>query len=164
MAVPALIKLDVNLVAAHLFILYFGVVADITPPVALAAYAGAGIAGASPMTTGFQAVKLALAAFIVPYLFAIDPALILVESVNGGVINFLPFWQAIPIILSAVLGIICLAAAVEGYLIDYTKFYELTPLGIAALLLLKPGLITDAIGLATLVTVYLFQKHRQKEE
>lgn len=162
MAVPALIKLDVNLIAAHLFILYFGVVADITPPVALAAYAGAGIAGASPMTTGFQAVKLALAAFIVPYLFAIDPSLILVESVNGGVINFLPFWQAIPIILSAILGIICLAAAVEGYLIDYTKFYERIPLGIAALLLLKPGLITDAIGLATLLAVYFLQKYRQK--
>jgi TRAP-type uncharacterized transport system fused permease subunit len=60
------------------------------------------------------------------------------------------------------LGIICLAAAVEGYLIDYTKFYERIPLGIAALLLLKPGLITDAIGLATLLAVYLLQKYRQK--
>lgn len=163
MAVPALIRLDVNLMAAHLFILYFGVVADITPPVALAAYAGAGIAGASPMRTGFQAVKLALAAFIVPYLFAIDPSLILVENVSGGVINFLPIWQAIPIIISAILGIVCLAAAVEGYLIDRTKIWERLPLAAAALLLLKPGLVTDGIGLAVLILVYLLQKARRSK-
>ncbi|HHT20615.1 MAG TPA: TRAP transporter permease [Tissierellia bacterium] len=163
MAVPALLRLDVNLVAAHLFILYFGVVADITPPVALAAYAGAGIAGASPMKTGFQAVKLALAAFIVPYLFAVDPSLILVEAVNGGVIDFLPIWQSVPIVISAVLGIICLAAAVEGYLIDHTKIWERIPLAIAALLLLKPGLITDAIGLTVLIVVYFLQRSRRSK-
>lgn len=161
MAVPALIRLDVNLVAAHLFILYFGVVADITPPVALAAYAGAGIAGASPMKTGFQAVKLALAAFIVPYLFAIDSSMILVESVTGGVINFLPLWQAVPIIISAILGIVCLAAAVEGYFVSHTKIYERIPLAAAALLLLKPGLITDGIGLGVLIAVYLLQRARK---
>ncbi|HHX04141.1 MAG TPA: TRAP transporter permease [Tissierellia bacterium] len=163
MAVPALIRLDINLVAAHLFILYFGVVADITPPVALAAYAGAGIAGASPMKTGFQAVKLALAAFIVPYLFAIDSSLILVEKVEAGVIHFLPIWQSIPILVSAVLGILCLAVAVEGYFLDHTKIYERIPLAAASLLLLKPGLMTDGIGLAVLVAVYLLQRARKKK-
>lgn len=164
MAVPALIRLDVNLMSAHLFILYFGVVADITPPVALAAYAGAGIAGASPMKTGVQAVKLALAAFIVPYLFAIDSSLILVSSVEGGTVNFVPIYTAVPILVSAILGILCLAAAVEGYLIDYTRIYERIPLGIAALMLLQPGLISDAIGLAALVGVYLLQKARTKKK
>lgn len=161
MAVPALIQLEVNLMAAHLFILYFGVVADITPPVALASYAGAGIAGAKPMQTGFQAVKLALAAFIVPYLFAIDKSLIMVDRIEGSTIIFLPFIQAIPIIISAILGIVCLAAAVEGYLSTRTKIWERIPLAGAALLLLQPGLYTDAIGLAVLVAVYMLQRARK---
>lgn len=160
MAAPALIKLDVNLMAAHLFILYFGVVADITPPVALAAYAGAGIAGANSMKTGFQAVKLALAAFIVPYIFAVDSSLILVKEVIGTQVIFLPFISAIPVIISAILGILCLAGAVEGYLADYCKIYERILLGVAALLLLKPGLLTDIFGLVVLIGIYVLQKQR----
>lgn len=162
MAVPALTRLGVNLMAAHLFILYFGVVADITPPVALAAYAGAGIAGANSMKTGFQAFKLAIAAFIVPYIFAIDPSLILVKEVVGNQVVFLPIISALPMIVSAVIGIVCLAGAVEGYLIDHCKAHERLLLGIAALSLLKPGLITDAIGLVALGIVYMLQKSRIK--
>src|SRR5699024_11102548 len=129
MAVPALTKLDVNPMAAHLFILYFGVVADITPPVALAAYAGAGIAGANSMKTGFQAFKLAIAAFIVPYIFAMDPSLILVKDIVGKEIIFLPILSALPVIVSSVIGIVCLAGGVEGYLIDECKIYERLLLG-----------------------------------
>ena len=162
MAVPALTNLEVNIMSAHLFILYFGVVADITPPVALAAYAGAGIAGSNSMKTGFQAVKLASAAFIVPYIFAMDPSLIMVKEVVGTTVVFLPFISALPIILSAVLGILCLAGAVQGYLVDYCKLYERITLGIAALLLLKPGLWTDVFGLVVLVGVYILQKNRVK--
>lgn len=162
MAVPALTKLGVNLMAAHLFILYFGVVADITPPVALAAYAGAGIAGANSMKTGFQAFKLAIAAFIVPYIFAIDPSLILVKEVVGNQIVFLPIISALPMIVSAVIGIVCLAGAVEGYLISHCKSYERLLLGIAALSLLKPGLLTDGIGLVALIIVYALQRGRVK--
>lgn len=162
MAVPALLKLEVNLMAAHLFILYFGVIADITPPVALAAYAGAGIAGANSMQTGFQAVKLALAAFIVPYIFAIDPSLILVEDVVETTVTFIPVIDAIPVVITAILGILCLAGAVEGYLVDYCKIHERILLGIGALLLLKPGLLTDAFGLVVLIGIYLIQKKRQK--
>lgn len=160
MAVPALLKLDVNLMAAHLFILYFGVVADITPPVALAAYAGAGIAGANSMKTGFQAIKIALAAFIVPYLFALNPELILIDSMSGSTVSFLPIYSALPIIVSALIGIVCLASTVEGYFITKSKPYERVILIIAALLLLKPGLITDTIGLVALGLVYLLQKKR----
>lgn len=163
MAVPALLKLEVNLMAAHLFILYFGVIADITPPVALAAYAGAGIAGANSMKTGFQAVKLALAAFIVPYIFAVDSSLILVKDVTGTAVTFIPIIEAIPVIVSAILGILCLAGAVEGYLVDECKVYERALLAIGALLLLKPGLWTDAFGLVVLVGIYLMQKNRKKK-
>ncbi len=160
MAVPALLALDVNLMAAHLFILYFGVVADITPPVALAAYAGAGIAGANSMKTGVQALKIALAAFIVPYLFATNPELLLIDSIDGSLVNFIPIYSAIPIIISALIGIICLAATVENFLLTKNKFYERMALAISAFLLLKPDLITDIIGIVVLVTVYLSQKKR----
>lgn len=160
MAVPALIQLDVNLMAAHLFILYFGVVADITPPVALAAYAGAGIAGANSMKTGFQAVKLALAAFIVPYIYAMDARLILVEDVVGGEVVFVSILTAIPVILTAILGILCLGIAVEGYMLDYCKIYERVPMFVAALGLLVPGLASDIVGLVVLIGVYLLQRQR----
>lgn len=160
MAVPALLQLDVNLMAAHLFILYFGVVADITPPVALAAYAGAGIAGANSMKTGIQAIKIALAAFIVPYLFALNPHLLLIDSMQDTLVNFLPIYTAIPIIISALIGIVCLASTVEGYFVTQSKVYERVLLLVAAFLLLKPGIITDAIGLAALAVVYIGQKKR----
>lgn len=163
MAVPALIKLEVNLMAAHLFILYFGVVADITPPVALAAYAGAGIAGANSMKTGFQAVKLASAAFIVPYIFAIDSRLILVKEVIGDQVVFLPFYTAIPVILTAMLGIVCLGGAVENFLIVKCKIYERIMLLAGALGLLVPGLTSDAFGLAVLVVVVVLQRARAKK-
>lgn len=163
MAVPALTKLGVNLMAAHLFILYFGVVADITPPVALAAYAGAGIAGSNSMKTGVQAFKLAIAAFIVPYIFAVDPSLILVKEIVGNQIVFLPFISALPMIISAVIGIVCLAGAVEGYLLDHCKIYERVLLGVAALLLLKPGLSTDAFGIVALAITFITQRNRVKK-
>ncbi len=162
MAVPALTKLDVNLMSAHLFILYFGVMADITPPVALAAYAGAGIAGANAMKTGFQAVKIALAAFIVPYIFAYDSSLILVEEIVGSNVVFMPLVNALPVVASAVIGILCLACAVEGYMADYCKIYERVLLFGAALALLKPGLWTDAFGIAVLVSIYFMQRTRKK--
>lgn len=163
MAVPALIKLNVNLMAAHLFILYFGVVADITPPVALAAYAGAGIAGANAMKTGFQAVKLASAAFIVPYIFAFDSSLILVKEVVDGKVTFMPFYAALPVIGSAMIGIVCLAGGVENFLLVKCKFYERILLAAAAFGLLKPGLMSDAFGLTVLVVVVLLQRVRSKK-
>lgn len=164
MAVPALTKLGVNLMAAHLFILYFGVVADVTPPVALAAYAGAGIAGANAMKTGLQAFKLAIAAFIVPYIFALDSHLILVEDVVGSTVKFLPLYTAIPTIITATLGIFCLATAVEGFMVTKTTFVERFVLLGAALMLLKPGYISDAVGLGVLILVYFLQKNRTKKE
>lgn len=164
MAVPALIQLDVNLMSAHLFILYFGVIADITPPVALAAYAGAGIAGANAMKTGFQAVKLALAAFLVPYIFAYNSQLILVKEVIDTTVVFLPFFTAIPVILSSVLGIICLSCGVVNYMVTKNRFYETIILFAGAITLLNPGLLTDILGLAAFGSVLFLQKSRLKKQ
>lgn len=164
MAVPAITSLGVNLMSAHLFILYFGVVADITPPVALAAYAGAGIAGANSMKTGFQAFKLAIAAFIVPYIFVLDPSLILVKEIVDKTIVFLPLISALPMIISATIGIVCLAAAVENYFITHNKIYERILLLAAALSLLYPGLLTDAFGLVVLGLVYFLQRQRSRNQ
>ncbi|MEN1759103.1 TRAP transporter permease [Anoxynatronum sibiricum] len=163
MAVPALIRLDVNLLSAHLFVLYFGVIADITPPVALAAYAGAGIAGANAMKTGFQAVKLALAAFIVPYLFALDSHLILVKEVQGSTVIFYGFLESLPVIIPAIMGTFCLACAVANYFVTKNKFYETAVMFIAAITLMNPGIYTDLIGLVVIVGVYLLQKARVKK-
>ena len=163
MAVPALIRLEVNLLAAHLFVLYFGVIADITPPVALASYAGAGIAGANAMKTGFQAVKLALAAFIVPYLFAFDSHLILVKEVQGSTVVFYGFLESLPVIIPAIMGTFCLACAVANYFVTKNKFYETAIMFIAAITLMNPGVYTDIIGLVVIVGVYLLQKARVKK-
>lgn len=165
MAAPALITLNVHLMAAHLFILYFGVVADITPPVALAAYAGAGIAGANSMKTGFQAVKLALAAFVVPYIFAFNPALLLIKPgsvYESGVIQYAGFLEILPVLLTAILGIVCLASAVEGYLLIKNKIYETVPLFAAALTLLYPGMASDIIGIVVLAFVIISQQYRKR--
>ncbi|MFR8506691.1 MAG: TRAP transporter permease [Peptoniphilus sp.] len=164
MAVPAITKLGVNLMSAHLFILYFGVVADVTPPVALAAYAGAGIAGANSMKTGFQAFKLAIGAFIIPYIFVINPHLIMVDSVVGTTVNWLPITAAIPTIVTALIGTICLAGTVESYLFGNLRIWQRVILLGAAFALLDPKLLTDFIGLGALAVIYITQKVLNKDK
>ncbi|NMW85753.1 TRAP transporter permease [Peptoniphilus sp. AGMB00490] len=164
MAVPAITKLGVNLMSAHLFILYFGVVADVTPPVALAAYAGAGIAGANSMKTGFQAFKLAIGAFIIPYIFVINPHLIMVDSVVGTTVNWLPITAAIPTIVTALIGTFCLAGTVEAYLFGKLRIWQRVILLLAAFALLDPKLLTDVIGLAALAFIYITQKILNKDK
>src|SRR5690625_2547218 len=107
MAAPALIDFGVPVIAAHMFVFYFGIVADITPPVSLAAYAGAGIAKANPMKTGVQAVKIAIGAFIVPYMFVYNPILLL----QGGTLI-----EWIIVLPSALIGMVVISASVIGYL------------------------------------------------
>lgn len=154
MAAPAIVALGVPVIGAHLFILYFGVVADITPPVALAAYAGAGIAGGNSMKTGFIAFKLALAGFLIPYIFCLSPALILVD---------VTWYQAIPTFITALIGIIALAGGVQGFFVTKTLHYERFLLFVSALALIVPGLVTDSIGLGALALVWVLQKARQKK-
>lgn len=164
MAVPAITKLGVNLMSAHLFILYFGVVADVTPPVALAAYAGAGIAGANSMKTGFQAFKLAIGAFIIPYIFVINPHLIMVDSIVGTTVNWLPITAALPTIVTALIGTVCLAGTVESYLFGNLRIWQRIILLLAAFALLDPKLLTDGIGLAALAFIFVTQKMLNKNK
>ena len=125
--------------AAHFFVFYFGIVADITPPVALAAYAGSAIARSNPMRTAFNASKLAIAVFIVPYMFCYNPAMLLIDTSALSVIG---------IAVTAVIGIFGLSAALEGYC--FAAMNPLIRIAFAAggLLLIHPGTVTDLIGLA----------------
>ena len=146
---PILIELGFPPVAAHFFVFYFGIVADITPPVALAAYAGSAIAKSDPMTTGVTATKLAIAAFVVPYIFAYSPAMIL-EGVTS-------FWQVAFIGLTALLGIFCVAAALNGHL--YKRIPAVLRLVLLAggLCMMIPGWETDLIGLVLMAAVIAVQ-------
>lgn len=151
MAAPALVDLGVNPLAAHLFILYFGVIADLTPPVAVAAYAGAGISGGNSMKTGFIAVRLAVAGFMIPYLFALDPGLLFINSTVG---------HTLVLIFTALAGVLALGAAAGGYLLDNTRIHERVLLVISALLLLTPDSLTDIAGIAILALVLFLQRKR----
>ena len=146
---PILIRLGLPAVAAHFFVFYFGIVADITPPVALAAYAGSAIAKSNPMKTGFTATKLAIAAFVVPYIFAYSPAM-LFEGVTG-------FWPVLQIGLSALLGIFGIAAALNGHLFRRVPVALRLALAAGGLGMMIPGALTDVIGLAVVALVVAYQ-------
>ena len=155
MAAPALVKLGVVPVAAHLFVFYFGVVADITPPVALAVYAGAAIANSNPWKTGIEAVKLALGAFLVPYIFALSPVLVLVGATPLLVLQMLT---------TAVMGMVALGAGVTGFwTVKLFRIERLALIG-GGLLLVDPGLITDLIGTAIVIAVYGVQRIRGRRK
>ena len=153
---PILIQLGVAPVAAHFFVFYFGIVADITPPVALAAYAGAAIARANPMKTGFNATKLAIAAFIVPYIFALNPAMLFV-NVSGA-------WDVIQICLSAVLGIFGVSAALEGFILRPMRWYLRLLSAAGGLTLMIPGTLTDLAGLLLLSLVIVIQLIQKRDD
>ncbi|WP_286953079.1 MULTISPECIES: TRAP transporter permease [Aminobacterium] len=155
MAAPALFKLGVPPMAAYMFVLYFGIAADLSPPVALAAYAGAGIAGADPMRTGVTAVKLALAGFLVPFIYVYNPMLVLVDF------KLFPFILAI---ITAVLGVFLLGMATIGYYKTSMAWWKrVIALG-GALGLLIPGWQTDAIGLIILIGIHILQVRKAKKE
>ena len=141
--------MGMNLMAAHMFCFYFGIVADITPPVALAAYAGSAIAKAPPMKTAVNATKLAIAAFLVPYIFAFNNAMLFINTKPLDVIS---------VVISSTLGMLLIAIGMVGYFLRDTNM--LVRLGCVAggLLLVYPGTVTDLIGLAVLVAVFLLQK------
>ena len=141
---PILVELGVDLVAAHFFVFYFGIVADITPPVALAAYAGSAIAKSNPMKTGVQATKLAIGAFIVPYVFAMSPQMLFIGASVGDIIL---------ICITAVLGMFGVAVAMNGFL--YVKLNVLFRVAFMAggLLLLVPGVETDIAGFVILAAL-----------
>ena len=147
-------SIGVNIIAAHFFVFYFGIVADITPPVALAAYAGSAIAKADPMKTGFNATKLAIAAFIVPYVFALNPQMLFVNVTSS--------FQVVQIVISALLGIFGIAAALNGFLYRHINPILRIALAAGGLLMLVPGTISDVTGLLLVAAVALFQRTTAK--
>lgn len=145
---PILIRMGVPAIAAHFFVFYFGIVADLTPPVALAAYAGAAIAQANPMKTALTATKLAIAAFIVPYVFALNPAMLLVDT-NA--------WEVILIGITSLIGIFGVSSALQGYLMKPMPWYLRLAGAAGGLLLIYPGIVTDTAGIILVGLVVIIQ-------
>lgn len=151
---PILIRMGVPALAAHFFVFYFGIVADLTPPVALAAYAGAAIAQANPMKTAFTATKLAIGAFIVPYVFALNPAMLFIDTTAGEVVL---------ICITSFVGIFAVSAALEGYFLHRMPWYQRVISALGGLLLIYPGLVTDLIGLGLVALVAVAQFATRKK-
>ena len=147
---PALIKLGLSPVAAHLFVFYFAIISAITPPVCAAVFAATAIAKSNWLPTGWLSVRMGMGGFMAPFLFAYCPPLLLV----GPPLEII--WNT----LVSGLGVMAMAGAVMGYFGGRCKWYESLLLAVGALFLLKPGLITDLIGLGTVISIYLFQKRR----
>lgn len=150
---PAVVGLGVNKLAAHMFAFYFGIIADITPPVALAAYAGSAIAKSNPFKTGLTATKLAIGAFIVPYIFVLSPQLLLIDATLLNIIQ---------IIITSIIGMVGVSIAMEGFLIIKTTIFERIGFMIAGLLLIDPGIYTDLIGIGIFIILIIIHFIRKK--
>lgn len=153
LAAPAITMLNVPVLAAHMFVFYFGIVADITPPVALAAYAGSGIAKSDPMKTGFIATKLAIGAFLVPYIFVYNPAMLLINTTPLLLTQNL---------ITASCGMYGVGAAMIGFCLAPMNWFERVAFFIAGLLLIDPGTTSDLIGLGILAVGLVYQLKRKK--
>ncbi|MCR5410167.1 MAG: TRAP transporter permease [Lachnospiraceae bacterium] len=150
---PILTRMGVPILAAHFFVFYFGIVADITPPVALAAYAGSAIAKSNPMRTAYAATKMAIGAFIIPYIFCFNPEMLLIDT---------GFTSVIMVYITAFIGIVGVASALEGYLMTDMLIIERVLLTAGGILLIFPGLITDGIGVALIAAGVVMQIARKK--
>jgi TRAP-type uncharacterized transport system fused permease subunit len=144
------------ILCANMFAFYFGVLADITPPVALAAFAGSAIAKSNPMKTGVQATKLGIAAFIIPFIFVYNPEMLLFGVADHP-------WEMVWMIISAIVGIIALAVGVEGFMLTKMGALERILAIVGGLGLVTPGFVTDAIGAAMLVVVVFWELAKAKK-
>ena len=153
-AAPALVTLGIPPIAAHMFCFYFAMFANLTPPVALAAFAAAGIAGGSPMKTGWASVKLALAGFILPYMFVYNTERLLLDT---------PIAKGIQVAITAAIGVFLISVAVEGFLFRKVNAVLRILCFAGAYLLIDSGLITDIIGIAICVGIVLLQKTMAKK-
>lgn len=143
---------DVPLIAAHMFVFFFGILADITPPVCLAAFAGAGIAGANPMRTGVTAIRLAIAGFLIPYVFVLEPALLLEGTVT----------ELLTALVTVVLGMVALSAAMAGHLITGMPMWERAALVVAGILMVYPSLMISVVGIAIAAVIVVLQLGRRR--
>ena len=153
-AAPALIQMQVPVLAAHMFAFYFGIVADVTPPVALAAYAGAGIAGANPMRCGVIAAKLAIAAFIVPYIFVLAPELLMINATA-----FTITYSA----LTAIIGMWGVSMAMIGFCQNLLNTAQRAAFLIGGVCMIIPGTITDGVGIALIIATFFWQKANKRK-
>ena len=151
---PILVRMGVPILAAHFFVFYFGIVADITPPVALAAYAGSAIAKSNPMKTAFTASKLAIAVFIVPYVFCFNPSMLLIDTTAVSVVQ---------IFITSLIGVFGLSASLEGYLFRKMSVLIRIMLAVGGLMLIDPTLMTDIVGILLIVAGCAWQKMQQNK-
>lgn len=154
-AAPALISLGVPIMAAHMFVFYFGIIADITPPVALAAFAGAAISGGNPIKTGINASKLGIAAFIIPYMFVMSPSMLGIDAT---------FLEVCHTTFTALVGMVGVSAAMIGYFVTKTNWLERLLLLAGGLMLIDPAAFTDVAGTAILLAVGVIQYFRKKKQ
>ena len=152
-AAPALLQLGVPTLAAHMFVFYFGIIADVTPPVALAAYAASGISGGKPLMTGVNASKLAIAAFIIPYVFVTSPELLMINATAGSLIMA---------VITAILGMVGVSSALIGYLADKSTKLERIAQFVGGILMIIPGTMTDVPGFIIFLLVVFWQTKRRK--
>jgi TRAP-type uncharacterized transport system fused permease subunit len=152
---PALIGMKVVPIAAHLFVFYFGIMADLTPPVCLAAFAGAGIAGASPAKTGAMATKIALASYLLPYVFVYNPMFLLQKVV---------LFDLAILVVSALLGVLALACSFEGWFSRNLKIYERMVVGIISITAIHPDLTLSVISSILLIIVFVYFTMTAKKE
>jgi TRAP transporter 4TM/12TM fusion protein len=154
-ASPALVQMGIPVLAAHMFVFYFGIIADVTPPVALAAYAGAAISGGNALKTGVNASKLAIAAFIIPYIFVLSPVILMIDATPLALVQTL---------ITAMVGMIALSSSLIGHLVTDMNMLERVVLFGGGLLMIIPGAVTDLGGLAIFGLSILIQKRRQKNQ
>lgn len=158
MVAPILMRsLSLPILAAHMFVFYFGIVADITPPVALAAYAGSAIAKSNPLKTGVTATRLAITAFIVPYIFAFSPEMLIIGADK-------PWYEIVLLVVTALCGIYIISAGMEGYMYKNMPWWERILSLVGGLCMVIPGIATDLIGVALIALVFLLQKIGAKKE
>lgn len=159
---PALVQLGAAPLAAHLFVFYFGIVADITPPVALAAFAGSGIARSDPLKTGLEASKLGAAAYLVPYIFVMSPVLVMVrpDGVTTGVFVFM----ILKALITAIIGMVGVGASTTGFLVRLCHWWERIILFVAGICLIYPGTYTDIAGLIVILSIYALQKYQVRSK
>ena len=167
MAAPALAEFGVPILVAHMFVFYFGIFANVTPPVALAAFAGAGIADGDPMKTGFQALKLSLAGFLIPFIFVFEPSMLLID-IEGLMTNAREYplsslWDTAVVVISTIIGLIALAAGLEGFFKTHVNVISRVILIISAIMLVIPEPFTDVIGLSIAIVMFILNYLKWKK-
>lgn len=153
-AAPAIMALGFPALAAHMFVFYFGIIADITPPVALAAFAASGISGGEPIKTGVNATKLAIAAWIIPYVFVFSPAMLLIDAT---------WYETLWVTFTALTGMIAIGAGIVGYWVRKTNWIERILAIVAGIMLIVPEGYTDLAGLVLFIVLLSIQYMVKKD-